>query len=873
MYDTFGFFNVTLIVTTNFGCIDTIQDSIEVAPPAVADFTANTVCSGNSTQFTDLSNFTTGWDWDFGDGNTDTVQNPAHLYDTSGIFIVQLISTTGLGCADTVVKNVTIYPSPVPDFNFTTICNGDITQFINASTISSGSIIIYDWDFDDGSPFSSQPNPSHLFVNYGIYNVQLVVTSDNLCTDTIIKQVNSNPNPVASFAFIFKCLGDSTPFLDLTTVDTNIITGSIISWYWDFGDGDTSTLQNPSHLYDTTDLFWVQLIVTTDRGCIDTTYGFVSLFPQPFAEFGFDNACDGDSVQFTDQSTINPSGINGWIWDMLGFGDTTFYAIPDPVYLYDSAGTYTVQLIVTTINGCVDSIQKNITVFPEPTADFVADTVCFGDTTNFTDLSFVNGDTITTWFWDFGDVGTDTVQNPLHPYASPDTFIVQLIIESVNGCDDTIQKDVIVHPQPIADFAATTVSCGIATQFTDSSTSNPVSWNWDFGDSTSDISQNPSHTYDSSGMYNVQLIVSTAFCTDSVTQPVIVSILIADFSAAPKCLGDSTVFTDLSTGSIFDWSWDFGDGGNDTIQSPSHTYDSAGIFNVQLIVGLSGCAATIVKPVTVIKLTADFINTTICFGNATQFRDTSFVNPVSWGWDFGDDSNDSIAYPTHSYDSAGTYNVQLVVTDTLGCTDDTIIPITVNPLPTANTIPDTTIFVGDSIFLGGSPTGSGGTPFSVPVPPYYNYFWLPAINLDDPTLENPLASIPDTTRAESITYIVTVKDKNGCTAVDTVIIALEQRCEIIPYKGISPNEDEVNDTWIIDGIESCPLNTVTIFNRWGDLIWEGENYDNDEGDYKVIWDGSNQKNGRILPDGTYFYVIDCEIERLCSVTGWVQIMR
>ncbi|MCH8319042.1 MAG: gliding motility-associated C-terminal domain-containing protein, partial [Bacteroidetes bacterium] len=114
---------------------------------------------------------------------------------------------------------------------------------------------------------------------------------------------------------------------------------------------------------------------------------------------------------------------------------------------------------------------------------------------------------------------------------------------------------------------------------------------------------------------------------------------------------------------------------------------------------------------------------------------------------------------------------------------------------------------------------------------------------------------------------------NGCTAVDTVILTLEQRCEIIPYKGLSPNDDKVNDTWIIDGIESCPLNTVTIFNRWGDLIWEGENYDNDKGDYKVIWDGSNQKNDRILPDGTYFYVIDCNIERLCSVTGWVQIMR
>ncbi|MBW8051516.1 MAG: hypothetical protein FVQ77_14490 [Cytophagales bacterium] len=77
---------------------------------------------------------------------------------------------------------------------------------------------------------------------------------------------------------------------------------------------------------------------------------------------------------------------------------------------------------------------------------------------------------------------------------------------------------------------------------------------------------------------------------------------------------------------------------------------------------------------------------------------------------------------------------------------------------------------------------------------------------------------------------------------------------------------------IIKGIESCPLNTVTIFNRWRDLIWEDENYDNDMGDYKVIWDGMN-RNGNSLPDVTYFYVIDCDTERLCSVTGWVQIMR
>ncbi|MCF8370654.1 MAG: PKD domain-containing protein [Bacteroidales bacterium] len=224
----------------------------------------------------------------------------------------------------------------------------------------------------------------------------------------------------------------------------------------------------------------------------------------------------------------------------------------------------------------------------------------------------------------------------------------------------------------LADFEADTTigSNPFDVHFNDLSEGYPNAWHWDFGDSLTSNVQNPVHTYQNPGAYTVSLIVSDGVVSDTIVKPNYIIVgLVADFAISDTCVspGTQVQFADSSTGNILTWYWDYGDGFNDTIQNPLHTYLDTGIYSVSLIVSDSITSDTVsyTKIIHVSDLAANFTfsDTLIEPGGSIQFTDLSSGCVDSLFWDFGDGVTSMDQNPLHFYTNPGIYSVSLIISD------------------------------------------------------------------------------------------------------------------------------------------------------------------------------------------------------------------
>ncbi len=773
-YGSSGTFMVTLVVTNSSGCTDTITLSVQVYEPPVADFIWNGSCLGYTTDFTDTSTpgsgVISGWSWDFGDGfGTSNSQNPTYTYSGTGFFVVTLIVTDNNGCADTVVHTVYVGPLPTADFTNTSACAGDTVFFTDLSNGNGHTIISWQWDFGDGNS-SNQQHPSHQYGGSGTYFVQLIVENDLGCTDTVVHVVIADSLPTAQFIAPAVCLGDTMFFADISLSNG----GTIGSWHWDFGDGNTSNQQNPSHLYATDGTYNVTLVVENTAGCTDSISMVVLVRPLPDANFNWSSACVNQQVYFNDLSS-GSSAINSWQWD---FGDGIgTSAIQNPDYTYNVLDTFDVTLVVTDIHGCTNFVTIPVTVETVPTAQFIADSVCLGDFTTFTDLSNGNGSVITSWSWDFGDGNTSALQNDQNQYASSGNFTVQLIVSNLGNCADTSTVTVFVRPSPQAVFSSANVCDGNAVNFNDMSLHNSLNiqnWSWDLGDGTNTGVQNPSHTYAGHGIYSVELIVENDWgCFDTIVQNVEVYALpVPDFIASVACLGFTTSFQDLSTpqgNPIISWDWDFGDGiGTSAQQNPNWTYNvGTPPYTVILIIeDANGCVDSISHSIDLHpQPIADFSATTACSQTPTSFNDLStpaFGTIQTWDWDFGDGvGNSNQQDPSYTYGPVGgvtNFNVTLIVTDSNGCPDTIVQAITVNPQPVADFTADT-VCSGDMTHFLDLSSPVAGT--------IQTWDWDFGDGIGSSINQNPDYTYGSVTTVTSFSTALVITDSNGCS--DTII--------------------------------------------------------------------------------------------------------
>lgn len=652
----------------------------------------------DSVVFTDNSTVTSGsitdWLWDFGDGNSSTDQNPTHNYTSDGDYYVSLTVTHSSGCDTTAYDTVYVY-HPVADFYADTTCYGNLTHFTDASSTPYGIVDTWMWDFGDGT--STQQNPSHQFTSQGIHDVEQVVENDLGCTDTIVKQVRVDSLPIAHFIYSAACLGKEVCFYDYSLPKAD----SIINWIWTIDL--TTTIEGEDTIcwtFETEGEHIVNLTVVNSNGCFGNKTDTVNVSYSPVAAFTASQACFNDSTEFDNETDDQGVAIQNWFWNfddpLSGAANTS--TLFEPQHLFSAPGSYDVMLTAENVEGCIDTIVNQVVVDSIPEAEFTYQDAAVGNLVEFFDESVPHGAPILNTFWTFGDGTSASNPNPVyHIYEETGTYEVMLVVTDVNYCRDTVYHDINITGSPMANFSY--VSNDVTGIFTDESIPYEVDvpitkWFWNFGDltSTTDTSslQNPTYPYPETGYYDVFLRVTdvNGGVSDTTITVYIGKALTAYFEPQDVCYGDSSAFLDYSDTNSFSpierWYWDFGDG-NDLVYFEKqdvvrHYYESTGKFYVTLIVFDNEFGNPIVSDTMMDSIyvyqppTAKFDSVGVCFGEATQFVDQSQSNGpaiMQWHWDFGDGYESYSQNPLHIYSELGTYQVQLEVTNVIGCTDTT----------------------------------------------------------------------------------------------------------------------------------------------------------------------------------------------------------
>ncbi|HYF30311.1 MAG TPA: PKD domain-containing protein [Chitinophagaceae bacterium] len=644
-----------------------------VSAQLAARFSSDTTqgCAPLVVRFKDESTGSpTSWKWDLGNGTISYFQNPAATYFNPGTYTVKLVVSNG-SQSDSVVKTgyITVFAAPTLNLiaSDTSGCFPLDVQFTDLSTAGDGTIASWLWDFGDGSTDTVQ-HPHHMYVSQGNYNVSLQVKNSRGCIGTLTKIQYIKLNDGVKADFTFNAPNNCRPPTPVSFSNHSTGTG-ILSYQWDFGDGGTSLLANPTHIYNTPGTYTVRLIVRNNRGCVDTlvraqaiTIGTVNAdFSAPAT------VCEGTGVLFTNTSAPNPASA---FWD---FGDGTISTALNPVKVFTAPGNFTVKL-VSNFGACRDSISKPIVVLPKPVAAFtgVNTTACQPPlTTTFN--SNVAG--AVSYKWYFGDGDSAATAQPTHTYTSAGIFDVTLIVTNAAGCTDTLRRnDFVQIRRPVVSVTNVPKEGCAPLAFQPivsiSSVDPIVSWSWDFGDGSTATGLNPIHTYINPGTYTLKVVFTTAGgCTDSLTivNAVRVGIkLQPNFSATPRfaCAFQPIHFSDLSTGGVADsWFWEFGDGGTSIEQNPIHLYQDTGYFTVTLVVANNGCRDTlrIVDYIRIKPPIARFIDSSGCTDPFTRkFIDRS-IGALTWHWDFGDGNTSNQQNPVHTYSAPGAYMVQLTV--------------------------------------------------------------------------------------------------------------------------------------------------------------------------------------------------------------------
>lgn len=650
--------------------------------------------------------------WDMGDGNIETGANPNYTYASPGVYNVSVLITADNECNMEAEIEVTVLPRPVVEFTINPVCEGDQTSFTDQSNINTlgGSYIdSWDWSFGNGN-ISSNQNPTQTYATEGIYSVTLTATSNFDCESSTTKTIEIYPLPEPDFTSTTICFMETTSFTNQTSVSNAHTTNSISDWAWDFGDGNTSTSENPSNTYAQDGTYDVTLTATSNRGCVSDTTIQVVVLPKPIANFDFDNSCEDDDVQFTNTSTTTDSGFSSYFWDVDNDGNTD-YTTENASHNYPR-GHYSVRFIVENNSGCRDTITQTVTSWPLPDPNFTFDMVCEDATTTFNSTSSVeniDGDTNDEFSWDFGNNSTSSVENPTLDYGVEGIYDVTLTVTTNHGCVRDTTIPVAVYPLPNPLFTSNTICLLEITEFLDQSsvsnayTTNTIDdWSWDFDDGNSSTDQNPSNTYGQDGTYDVTLTTTTnrGCVHDTTIQVVVLPKPAADFDFVNSCEDAAVHLESTSTttdSGLTDYFWDVNnDGNNDYMTSVvDHAYGTRGDYIVRLIVeNASGCRDTISKEVTVWPLPdPNFTFDNVCEDASTTFVNTSTVVNVdndqidAYHWDFGNGGALTEENPVVSYGVENIYNVTLTATTNHGCVNQISKDVAVYPLPIVDFIP------------------------------------------------------------------------------------------------------------------------------------------------------------------------------------------
>ncbi|MBW7866919.1 MAG: gliding motility-associated C-terminal domain-containing protein [Brumimicrobium sp.] len=439
-------------------------DQVEIFALPVADFNFVNACDNspitmNTTATTSANGFT-NYGWDFNaDGVIEQMGNTvSHIFPNDGFYVVNHMVEDANGCKDTVSHQVTVYALPLTDFSATQVCEDESTEFTDLSTITpvDGDYITnYAWSFGNNTQSNLQ-NPIISYGVEGIYNTQLIVTTNYGCKDTMIKSVEVYPLPEVDFSFSDGCLNLETVFTNNMSISNANTINSIAQWNWDFGDGSFSTEENPTYLYNQDGVFNVVLTIISNRGCENSINKSVTIYPLPHADFiGLNlEGCSPFCSEISSISTVSGnSQVTNYYWEI---SDGSYYQNASPSIgdcFENNSGQdqyFDVTLIVTTDHGCKDTMIKNqyVSVYHNPIVDFYflpEEPTVLDPVVSFLNTSIYSNDF--TWFYDSSTTNDISFTHEFPPL--PETYIITLIAKTNNDCVDTIRKLITIKDELI----------------------------------------------------------------------------------------------------------------------------------------------------------------------------------------------------------------------------------------------------------------------------------------------------------------------------------------------------------------------------------------------------------------------------------------
>ena len=690
------------------GCDSIFVRYINVVP----GFKISNACLGHVVPFssTATSSGRLSYFWGMGDGDSVSGDNQTYLYTSAGSYNVTQIAYNA-GCKATTSKTVTVNISPLgasvspgtpfrgqfnpgdilePDYT----CIGDTNTYqinlpkgltnsdygtkwvitsVSLKTLSGSGPYSKDTatkfpSGGKGATFSFHPT------KYGdsLYFLQIGIrTFPGNCDSVFSRYIKIMVKPTAGFSFTNNCFGTPLNFKDTSTL---VFYSSLTNWNWNFGDGNTSNLQNPDHAYSKAGSYTVKFTAISDAGCANTISKSVQQYPTPTEKFGQVIGCSGFPTKFLDSSTITSGTIKSWDWI---FGDGTTSSQKSPLHSFTNAGAYKVNLVETSALGCADTITKTITILPAPLASFSYNNACTG-----LPIYFANTSTDPAgkpkYNWDFGTgVFSSTSTNPTYTYTKNGNYSARLVVISSNGCTDTSYKTITPYLKPIVKIAYKNTCPGLPVSYADTGTNDGTStYNWKYGDNGSDQLNvdTAAHTYANPGTYQVSLSVQNGEgCTDSAQASVVISSLPkAGFTLTDVCINKQpATFLNTSTGGTLTYLWNLGDSSKLlTTANATHTYSATGTYNVTLTAtNASHCVDSITKAININPLPVITAWTKKQNQSTVTFvpKDTSIG---AFKWHFGDAGNDSSStkIPTFVYPLGnGRYGVKLFVTNRFGC--------------------------------------------------------------------------------------------------------------------------------------------------------------------------------------------------------------
>ncbi|MFA9212661.1 MAG: PKD domain-containing protein [Candidatus Methylacidiphilales bacterium] len=438
------------VIVSNTGCTDTsLVKKITILPKPIASIGLGNFCSSpNAVNIGNSSTITSGiisYNWTFTDNTTSNALSPSKIFADSGSITATLLVTSNFNCRDSVTKTITIKKTPKANFNIndTLQCvTGNKFDFINTS-LGNGNT--YGWLFGDNSS-SGNNNSSKTYTNAGNYLVKLMAIS-NGCVDSIIKPITV----VAKANNVNFSINQSTQCLNRNNfVFTNNSTpnNNSLTYFWIFGNGDTSTLRSTNTSYVVNGTFTVKLKVVANKECIDSFTNNVIVNTNPKANFTINDTLQ--CVTGNRFTLINASnGGSTYIWN---FGDNTTNNNVNNNKVYTNAGNYAIKLVASSANGCNDSIVKNVNVVAKATnVDFSVNQIsqCLrGNNFVFNNNSTPNNNTLN-YLWIMDGATISTNRNPANFSTNKLGVIpVSLVVVANGECIDTIAKNITVTANP-----------------------------------------------------------------------------------------------------------------------------------------------------------------------------------------------------------------------------------------------------------------------------------------------------------------------------------------------------------------------------------------------------------------------------------------